>query len=124
MKASIAILKPYMGTDVWGDFGPWTIYRGKDGRAVWFLRAPPKKPPTAAVQYQRLRMKAVASWWAESPEDFKQEWRDLAVRCGARLTGFNLYVWYHLTSDLQTLTTLARQANIELTHLLYHAQPI
>jgi len=97
-----------------GDLGPLTGYTTKRGKAVWFLKAPPKIPPTGwqTVQRNAFRMNAFA--WKALPPEQRANWMDAAHLARLTITGFNLFTWYHLRPDPAVIRTIERISGIKL----------
>ena len=97
-----------------GDLGPLTGYTSKRGKAVWFLKAPPKIPPTCwqIVQRNAFRINAIA-WNALEPQ-VRANWLNAAKIARLTITGFNLWTWYNLCPDPAVIRTIEHVSGIKL----------
>lgn len=102
------------GFHVGGDFNDLTFYKNKRGKLVWFIKAPPEKPPTDWQVSQRNRFRLCATLWQRLEPDEKKEWDAITRRCSLSLTGYNLFVWYTLTQDVDAMHTLERQSQVSV----------
>lgn len=98
-----------------GDFGPLTGYTSKRGKAVWYLKAPPKTPPTGHQLHQRNLIRMVARLWTSLTPAQRADWLAAAQLAALRITGYNLFVYYHLTLDTRTVATVERISGVNLT---------
>ena len=100
-----------------GDLGPLTGYTSKRGRAVWFLKSPPKTPPTGWQRQQRNRFKMIALLWAQLLTTQRVDWERASLGAKLNITGYNLFVWHQQTHDDQVIHTVERQSGIQLLPL-------
>jgi len=107
-------LLSYFGLRPTGDFGPWTFYTNKQGIPVWFLKAPPTKPPTGRQRYLQVRMRDIANAWIRQTEQTKINWEKASKRAGLGMTGYNLWQWWFWIRDRKKLATVERQSGIDL----------
>ena len=97
-----------------GDLGPLTGYTTKRGRGVWYLKAPPKEPPTGYQIHYRNLFRLVAMTWQALPRSKRDDWLDAARRASLRITGYNLFLWYYHTRDLAVIRTVEHQTGFSL----------
>ena len=97
-----------------GDLGPLTGYTSKRGKPVWFLKAPPKKPPTGWQIHQRNLFRQIARHWNELPALDRLDWQRAAERAHLNITGYNLFVYFHTTRDRHAIATVEQQSGITL----------
>jgi len=107
----------FIGFGPTGDLGPLTGYTSKRGKAVWYLKAPPKTPATGWQQRQRNQFKITALLWNGLTEAARQDWLTAARRAHLNITGYNLFVWYQYTQDHAVIHTIEQQAKISLIPL-------
>lgn len=100
-----------------GDLGPLTGYTTRSGKAVWFLKAPPKTPPTGWQRKQRNRFRLIAIMWRRLTEEQRQNWLQAADAARLNITGYNLFVWYHHKLDHAVIRTIEHQTGINLIPL-------
>ena len=103
-----------MGLRPTGDLGPLTGYTSKRGRAVWYLKAPPKEPPTGYQTHYRNVFRLVAIAWQGLTPDTRAAWLAAARKAGLRITGYNLFLWYNHTRDTAVIRTVEHQTGITL----------
>ncbi len=103
-----------MGLRPTGDLGPLTGYTTKRGRAVWYLKAPPKEPPTGYQTHYRNLFRLVAMAWQSLPSQQRSDWLDAARRASLRITGYNLFLWYYHTRDTAVIATVEHQTGLTL----------
>ena len=97
-----------------GDLGPLTGYTSKRGKPVWFLKAPPTSPPTGWQIHQRNLFRAIAVHWNHLSPEQRAAWLAAAEAARLKITGYNLFVWYHLTNDRAAIATIEHQTGIQL----------
>ena len=114
-EARIAALIPFIGIQVKGDLGPFTIYTNHRGRVVFYKRAPPTKPPTAPQIRQRTRFKLAQRLYQHESAATKAKWELLVVRSRICMTGQNLYVSLALNPQPVNLANLAAAAGLTIT---------
>lgn len=102
------------GFNVAGDCGPLTIYTTHDGRKVWYLRAPPKEPPSDRQTYRRDLFRAAAAAWQLLSAEARARWELATHRGSMPATGYNLFTWWHLVQDVDLLATISRNTGVPL----------
>lgn len=103
-----------LGLQPTGDLGPLTGYTSKRGKPVWFLKAPPTKPPTGWQVHQRNKFRLAALQWTILPEQQRQAWLDAARIAHLNIGGYNLFVYYHCTRDRPAIATVEHQSGVRL----------
>lgn len=103
-----------LGLRTQGDIGPYTSYRSDRGKLVFFLKAPPKKPPTYRQETNRGDMVLAAVDWSRLAEVERQAWRDLSKKSRVTCTGFNLWFYAWKSRDHAPIKTLSQQTGIAL----------
>lgn len=103
-----------LGLQPTGDLGPLTGYTSKRGKPVWFLKAPPTKPPTGWQIHQRNLFRLCARHWSRMLPQDRKAWLDAARLAHLNITGYNLFVYYHLTKDRAAIATVEQQSGIPL----------
>ncbi len=97
-----------------GDLGPLTCYTSKRGKPVWYLKAPPKIPPTPYQIHQRNVFRLIANAWSALTPAKRKDWIDAGVRARLNITGHNLFFWFSITQDQAVVRTIERQSGISL----------
>lgn len=97
-----------------GDLGPLTGYTSKRGKGVWFIKAPPTKPPTDTQRHQRNAFRLAAMAWNELDTSAKAAWNSAQHLAHLNITGYNLFIYWQLTKDRATIQTVEHQAALEL----------
>jgi len=97
-----------------GDFGPLTVYTAKNKKPVMFLKAPPTKPATHRQRFIRDRMGYIGRFWSTLPKDIKDKWERASKLARLRMTGYNLFQWWHWHYNREVLKTIERQTKIQL----------
>lgn len=100
-----------------GDLGPLTGYTSKRGKAVWFLKAPPKTPATGWQQQERNRFRMIALLWGQMLAMQRVDWERASIGAKLNITGYNLFVWYQYKQDHAAIATVERQSGIQLLPL-------
>lgn len=104
----------WLGLTVQGDLGPLTLYTSKRGKTVWFLRAPPLRPPSDLQENFRDFFRTAAASWRQTAPANRTNWQLAANHCSLGISGYNLWVWYSYTRDEPALKTIERQSGIDL----------
>lgn len=117
MKLDQTILR-FLGYNATGDLGPYTFYTSKRKGIVWFTKSPPLEPPSPLQVHQRNKFRLAGHCWRALIPEQRAAW--LAAQDGANLaiTGYNLFVYYITTGDLETIQTIQRLTNLNLLPLL------
>jgi len=103
-----------LGTNVQGDLGPLTMYTGTPGRVIYFLRAPPKEPPSPRQLHVLAKWVAAANLWWSLEDQQRETWLLIARRAGLRITGYNLFVWWAVVQDNGPIQTLELQTGLSV----------
>ena len=103
-----------LGFNPTGDFGPFTIYTAKNGKPVWYIKAPPTAPPTARQRYVRERIAQHAAFWNTQSTEFKALWELASKRARLRMNGYGLFQWWLWHSDRKKLDTIQQQSDVTL----------
>jgi hypothetical protein len=114
MKTGTNKLLCLIGLKVQGDLGQITCYTSKRNRVVWYLNAPPMKPPTyLQIEQMNKFRNASLSWLALSGES-RVRWSTAASAAHLRITGFNLWTYWQLKGDVAAIRTIEHQTGIFL----------
>jgi len=97
-----------------GDFGPLTGYTSKRGKPVWYLKAPPKEPPTGYQTHYRNVFRLVAMAWAALSPAKRAAWLAASRRAGLKITGYNLFLYWNSKGDSAAVRTVENQSGINL----------
>lgn len=97
-----------------GDLGPLTGYTSKRGKPVWYLKAPPKEPPTGYQTHQRNVFRSIAKSWNALTAAQRAAWLAAGRLARLNITGHNLFVWFSITQHVPTIRTVERHSGITL----------
>jgi len=97
-----------------GDLGPLTGYTSKHGKPVWYLKSPPKEPPTDVQRHCRNAFRLAAIAWTQLTPERRQTWTKTQDAAHLNITGYNLFIFWQLTHDRKTIETIERQTNLTL----------
>jgi hypothetical protein len=100
-----------LGFRVMGDLGGFTIYTDRFYRKVWYPRAPPHKPPSAAQRHFRARFKAAVAAWKSLSDSDKAALERAVHTLSLCLTGQNLFTSCALRSAFEAYETIGRQSS-------------
>lgn len=114
MAFSLPFPAAILGTNVQGDLGPLTMYTGTPGRVIYYLRAPPKEPPTHRQCHVLAKWVAAADLWSCLESALKARWLLASKKAGLRITGYDLFVWYTIRQDAGPIHTIERQTRLRL----------
>lgn len=103
-----------LGTVIHGDLGPYTFYTSKRRGKVFYLKAPPAKPPSRLQHLQRNKIRDAAASWRRLTPQSRALWNLAAKRAHLRIGGYQLWVAQRLTTDSTWLRTIERQCKIQL----------
>lgn len=104
-----------LGLSPTGDLGPYTAYYSSRGKLVWFPKSPPLSPPSLLQTIQRNKWRMAANAWHAQTQATRDAWRRAADAARTRLTGYDLWVWYHTTPNPTAIQTLETQSGETLT---------
>jgi hypothetical protein len=108
MAHTLGRFVPYFGFAPTGDFGPLTVYTAKNGKTVYFLKAPPLVPATLFQKRQRTRFKNVATLWWQLTQEKRDAWLQAAKSASLYCTGYNLFLHWQLRRDVGAIRTIER----------------
>lgn len=114
MKLIPPSLLQFLGWNTQGDLGPWTFYTSKRNALVWYLRAPPTKPPSPLQAAARAAFAAAALAWAAQTDQTRADWERASLAAHLRITGLNLWMYWQLTADDAAIRTIEHQTGISL----------
>lgn len=114
MKTLPPTLFRFLGWNTQGDLGPWTFYTAKNQALVFYLRAPPTKPPTPWQVTIREAFAEAAAEWRELPAEAKATWELVTHQAHLRITGLNLFMFWKLTGDDSIIRTIELQTGQSL----------
>lgn len=97
-----------------GDLADLTFYTSKRNGVVFFVKAPPLEPPSVMQLHQRNKFRIVAELWRLLPKVKRQAWETATLRGGLKMTGYNLYTYWHLTRDRATIETIEAFTHVPL----------
>jgi hypothetical protein len=104
----------YLGFRLSGDLGKYTMYTYCRKRPVFFLKSPPLIPPTRRQIHQRNRFRLIGYLWrAQSPAQ-RNLWEALSQQSNARVTGYNLFLFWQLRQGTEYILTLIRHSGVDL----------
>lgn len=106
MAIKLTNLLSILGMVTWGDIGPLTCYRKKSGALVFYAKAPPTSPASPAQLIYRNKWRAAAIAWNDLAKDVRARWELATKRASLRITGYNLWIYYHTTGDAAAIETL------------------
>jgi len=104
----------FLGFRPTGDLADLTAYTSARNKTVWFLKAPPDKPPSDRQRHQRERFRQVGEAWRGLGPTVRQNWLDAARNAGLFLSGYTLFLVWLLCRDRPTIRTIERQTGITL----------
>lgn len=116
-KPAIPPMWSFLGLNVQGDLGPFTMYRYKRTGVVIYPRSPPTVPASPAQALQRSYWVGAAKTWGNKSAATKAKWSRLAKINGLRCTGYNVYVWAHQLNIMPTLRGYAEKAGYTINEL-------
>lgn len=105
----------WLGLNIQGDIGPYTMYTSQRGQMVCFPRVPPLNPPSPIQEALRDVFRQWAEAWSTLSRAEKAAWATLAWRCNLGITGYNLFCHYARSPNYQSLIALERRAGITVT---------
>lgn len=98
----------------WGDIGPLTLYKNKQGKLVAFAKTWPTKPASPAQQILRDLFRAAALAWNDLHPDVRAQWELATKRASLCMHGYDLWVSHFVKPDLPAIQTLEHQTNTTL----------
>ena len=107
-------LHQLLGLVLWGDIGPLTMYRSREGRLVIFKKTWPDKPATPRQIACRDAMVTCGRAWRGMPPHQRALWHQVARKCSLKGHGYSLWVHWRFKQPVAALRTLQQQAGIEL----------
>lgn len=116
MKTDPLILR-FLGFNTTGDLGPYTFYTSKRKGLVWFTKAPPCEPPSVMQTHQRNKFRLTGYLWRNISPEMRARWNQAPHLANLAITGYNLFTYYVLTSDVATIRTVERHSGLVLLPL-------
>lgn len=114
MAIKLHNLLSILGFVTWGDIGPLTCYRNKRGALVFYAKAPPTSPASPLQLIYRNKWRAAAIAWNALSPDVRARWELASKRASLRITGYNLWIYYHTTGDAQAIETVEGITGLDL----------
>jgi hypothetical protein len=81
---------------------------------VFYLRAPPLEPPSEWQTYQRNKFRLIGYLWRTLTPSQRGLWEQASKLANLRITGYNLYVYFQLSQDPESIATVSRISGIDL----------
>jgi len=103
-----------LGVVVWGDIGPLTLYRSKQGNLVAFKKTWPKEPASPEQKILRDKFVAAAAAWKALTNHQRAQWELATNRTSLCMHGYNLFVHHQLVADDQAIRAIERQSDTTL----------
>ena len=104
-----------IGFNCTGDMGPYTFYRSSKGQLVFFPRAPALNPPTMTQRVIRQRFVTAGALWRGLTDANQADWLRATVLAKLRITGYNLWLYWCMTSDRGAIAYVERVSGLTLT---------
>lgn len=117
MRTSEPQLFRILGWNVQGDLGDYTFYTSKRKGLVWFLKAPPTKPPTAGQVHQRNKFRIAAECWQALSSQQRANWTTAGHAANLSITGYNFFIFYLTKGTRAHVETIENQTGIILLPL-------
>lgn len=114
MRTKLTSLLHLIGLQVQGDIDGVTCYRSARKPLIWYLKAPPTKPPSDLQIWQRQRWTDILQDWLDFSDAARLAWMRLATLGHLRIHGLNLYIWWRCSEDDSIIQTLERQTGISV----------
>lgn len=103
-----------LGMLAWGDLGPLTLYKNKQGKLVAFLKTWPTGPASPEQQIHRDRFRNAAIAWQALNDAQRQQWELATLRASLHLHGYDLWVHWQIVHDDEAIQALQRQTSTQL----------
>jgi len=103
-----------LGTVIYGDIGPLTLYKNMNGKIVAFRKTWPKEVPSFLQLRQRQLFRDAAAAWRALTKAKKAQWETATLRSSLRVSGYGLFVHHQLEHDDAAIQTLQRQTGTDL----------
>lgn len=104
----------YLGTTTNGDYGPFTMYRSKRGKLVFFPKTWPKDPATYNQTLNRNRWRHAGQRWRDLEPATRALWKQLGKRANLTISGYNLFIFYMMGKGTKAVDTLQRNTGIDV----------
>jgi len=104
-----------LGFKVQGDLGPITCYTSRQNKVVWYLKAPPKDPPSDDQVKHRDTFRYVGLCWQNMAEPEKDNWNEAARKAHLRISGYNLFTYWVIKGDIEAIRTIVNQTSMILS---------
>ena len=105
----------WIGLNIQGDVGPYTMYTSIRGQIVAFPRVPPLSPPSPSQEAIREYFRQAAREWRALTAEERAGWAKLAQACNLGITGYNLWTHYVRAPNYDSLVVLERRAGFSVT---------
>lgn len=104
----------YMGFNISGDFGPWTFYKSRRGKLVFYPAMPALNPPSPAQIIQQNKFRSAATTWRTLGPEKRNAWARAVKNLSMTITAFSLWTYYICTADQESIETIQRQSGEHL----------
>ncbi len=95
-----------LGFLIGGDYGPFTFYKNKRGKLVFFPKAPPLNPPSLEQTIRRNQFRLAATYWRTLTDGQRQQYDLASKRASLCMNGYNLFMHFKTTLDDDARRTL------------------
>jgi len=103
-----------LGLLKWGDIGPLTFYRSKQGKIVAFTKTWPAGPASPDQQVLRDQFRAAAAAWRALPAAKRRQWELASKRASLAMCGYALFVHHQIKADDHAIKAIQRQTFTDL----------
>lgn len=114
MITDIASSLRFLGLKVQGDIANLTCYTSRRNRIVWYLNAPPDKPPSVAQIGQRNKFRGAANTWRSASQATRDKWNTAARQAHLRLSGYATWTFWIATGRRDIIQTIEHQSGVAL----------
>jgi len=102
------------GMNTQGDFAGYTFYTDRFKNLVFFDKAPPLNPGTPLQMVYRNKFRLAALSWNALSMEVRRDWELASQRAHLLCTGYNLWTWWRIKNDRDTIQTVERQTGLRL----------
>ena len=107
-------LLSFIGTAIYGDIGPVTVYRNKNKKLVVFQKTFPKTIPSPDQAAQRQTFIDAATAWRALAAAQRKQWEIATLRASLRMHGYDLFVHHQIAGDDAAIRAVQRQTRTTL----------
>ena len=106
----------FLGLEISGDLGDFTMWRTRRGKIVCYPRTVPGKVPSVSQQNHRQHFRESVQRWNLLTKQQKADYESASLRCSLPMTGHDLWIRWTFAGCIGEAQTIERLARVALVY--------